>query len=125
MIPFRIAILGGVVVLAAGCTDSPGPSAGPSLPPLPSGPPVVAPVAGPKPSFVHAQELSDQVKVGMTQETVESMFGPPDKAGYKTYGRATPTPWQALEWEWVFQDVVPHRVFWIAFQRDPQGVWRV
>ena len=77
-----------------------------------------------RPGFQRAQELSSSVKVGTTQGVVEAMFGPPDKAGYKTYGRATQTAWRALVWEWVFQDVTPPRALSIVFQEDGAGTWR-
>jgi hypothetical protein len=52
------------------------------------------------------------------------MFGLPDKAGYEVYGRSTESPWRALVWEWVFEDVKPNRALSVVFQ-DDRGVWRV
>ena len=78
-----------------------------------------------KPSYENALQLSDSVKVGMPQGVVEAMFGPPDKAGYKEYGRAAGSPWRALVWEWVFQDATPPRALSIVFQQDGSGSWRV
>ena len=78
-----------------------------------------------KPSYKNALQLADSVKVGMPQRVVEAMFGPPDKAGYKEYGRATESAWRALVWEWVFRDVAPPRALSIVFQEDGAGSWRV
>lgn len=117
----------GACTLVAACTDG-SRSSRPvsSLPPLPSGPPVVAaPNIQARPSYERAVQLSEQVKVGMPQSQVEAMFGPPDKAGYKVYGRATPQPWEALVWEYVFDDVTPPRALSIVFQQVQPGVWRV
>ena len=121
-------ILAGVlVVLATGCTQNPRGSGGEAAP----GPEILpgVPSAGgairAKPSYQNAQQLSDSVKVGVPQRVVEAMFGPPDKAGYKIYGRAAGTPWRALVWEWVFQDVNPPRALSIVFQEDGSGTWRV
>ena len=118
-----------MVALATGCTQhsgggSGGGAAGPELPALSTVPEVAGPVRA-KPGFKNAQQLSDSVKVGAPQRVVEAMFGPPDKAGYKIYGRAAGTPWRALVWEWVFQDVNPPRALSIVFQEDGSGTWRV
>ena len=75
--------------------------------------------------LVQALVTEDQVKVGMPQRTIESMFGRPDKAGFKSYGGATGNPWRALVWEWTFQDVAPPRVLSIVFQEAQPGDWRV
>ncbi len=61
----------------------------------------------------------------MSQDAVESMFGRPDNAGFQRYGRATPTPWRALVWEYEFQDVQPPKVLSIVFQEVQPGEWRV
>lgn len=123
MNPNLIVVLSGCLLLNGACTSTPGEVAPePELPPLP-----VGEGGGPlraKPSFANARKLSDSVKVGMTQQTIEAMFGPPDEAGYRTFGRSTESPWRALVWEWVFQDVQPARAFNLVFQED-RGVWRV
>ena len=125
MNPTLIALLGSVVVLATACTGPLDKGGGPSSPILPSEPPVVAPPPQARPTYAQAQKLSDQIKVGMPQSSVESMLGPPDKAGYKTYGSAAGTPWRALEWEWIFKDVTPPRVLSIVFQEARPGQWLV
>ena len=112
----------------AGCTHTgekpadplPGADGGPLPVELREAEPVLA-----RPDFQKALELSDSVRVGMPQRVVEAMFGPPDKAGYKIYGRATQAAWRALVWEWVFQDVKPPRALSIVFQEDGEGTWRV
>jgi hypothetical protein len=124
-----LVLVGAVVALATGCTQhsgggSGGGAAGPELPALSTVPEAAGPVRA-KPGFKNAQQLSDSVKVGVPQRVVEAMFGPPDKAGYKIYGRAAGTPWRALVWEWVFQDVNPPRALSIVFQEDGSGTWRV
>ena len=107
-----LVLAGAVVALATGCTQhsggGSGGATGPELPALSTVPEAAGPVRA-KPGFKNAQQLSDSVKVGAPQRVVEAMFGPPDKAGYKIYGRAAGTPWRALVWEWVFQDVNPPR----------------
>jgi hypothetical protein len=127
MNPALIAMLGGCALFLAGCSgNSPNPGSQapePSLPTLPVNPELGGPIQS-KPRFDNAQQLSDQVTVGMPQSAVESMFGPPDRAGYKTYGAATGSPWRALVWEWVFDDVNPPRVLSIVFQ-EQNGAWRV
>ena len=124
-----LVLTGAVVALATGCTQhsgggSGGGATGPELPALSTVPEAAGPVRA-KPGFENAQQLSDSVKVGAPQRVVEAMFGPPDKAGYKIYGRAAGTPWRALVWEWVFQDVNPPRALSIVFQEDGSGTWRV
>ena len=124
-----LVLTGALVALAAGCSQHSGDGAGegasgPELPALSTVPEAAGPVQA-KPSFQNAQQLSDSVKVGVPQRVVEAMFGPPDKAGYKVYGRAAGTPWRALVWEWVFRDVNPPRALSIVFQEDGSGTWRV
>ena len=123
MNPKLIALSGGAALFAAACSEPAGGGAG-GLPPLPSGPPLTAPATQAKPTYASARKLSDQVKVGMAQRSVEAMFGPPDKAGYRLYGQAAGTPWRALVWEWTFQDVTPPRVLSVVFQ-EVEGSWRV
>ena len=124
MNPILTAVIGSVAVLTASCTPSGDPGPDPVAPSLPSESYGGSPALQAKPSYARAQQLSDQVKVGMPQSTVEAMFGPPDKAGYQVYGRATGQPWRALVWEWTFQDVQPARALSIVFQ-ESQGTWRV
>jgi len=124
-----LVLAGALVALATGCTQHSGGGAGeaasgPVLPALSTVPEAAGPVRA-KPSFQNAWQLSDSVKVGVPQRVVEAMFGPPDKAGYKIYGRAAGTPWRALVWEWAFQDVNPPRALSIVFQEDGTGTWRV
>ena len=136
MNPNLIAMLAGSALLVVSCASStngdkppkpPKPGADPASPagplPLPVNPEAGSPLRA-KPSFVNAQQLSDQVKVGMPQRTIEAMFGPPDKAGYRDYGAQTGTPWRALVWEWVFDDVQPARALSIVFQ-EVNGQWLV
>ena len=124
MNPIQFAMLGSAVLWAVSCSPSGEQAPDPIAPPLPSEPLLTGPAVQAKPSYARAQQLSDQIKVGMPQSTVEAMFGPPDKAGYKVYGRATGQPWRALVWEWVFQDVQPPKALSIVFQ-EVQGTWRV
>ena len=124
-----LVLAGAVVALATGCTQhsgggSGGGATGPELPALSTVPEAAGPVRA-KPGFENAQQLSDSVKVGAPQRVVEAMFGPPDKAGYKIYGRAAGTAWRAVVWERVFQDVNPPRELSIVFQEDGSGTWRV
>ena len=124
MNPTLIAILGGAVLLTAGCSNTAGGGGTvPELPPLPARPESRGPLRA-KPSYANARQLSDKVKAGMPQSMIEAMFGLPDKAGYKIYGRSTESPWRALVWEWVFEDVKPNRALSVVFQ-DDRGVWRV
>ena len=120
-------LAGALAILSSGCTLVPGREARATQPGLEAGREGSA--AGglfrAKPSYRNAQQLSDSVKTGMPQRVVEAMFGPPDKAGYKIYGRAAGTPWRALVWEWVFEDVNPPRALSIVFQEDGSGTWRV
>lgn len=127
MNPIRIAILGAAgTILFAGCTGTPGSSTAASDPQPPRLPaPIAEGAHRSKPSYANARQLSDSVKVGMSQNVVESMFGPPDKAGYKVYGQSTANPWRAMVWEWVFQDVQPPRALSVVFQPDANGAWRV
>ena len=97
MITERCLVLSAILVaMVSGCAQPPG--RGPSGPEPLALP--VTPMDGPllraKPSYENAQQLADSVKVGMPQRVVEAMFGPPDKAGYKVYGRAAGSPWRAL-----------------------------
>jgi len=120
-------LAGALFVLATGCTQNSG-GGSRERAPDPESLPGASTAGGAiraKPSFRNAQQLSDSVKVGVPQRVVEAMFGPPDKAGYKIYGRAAGTPWRALVWEWVFQDVSPPRALSIVFQEDGSGTWRV
>ncbi len=126
MITERCLVLSAILVaMVSGCAQLPG--RGPSGPEPLALP--VTPMDGPllraKPSYENAQQLADSVKVGMPQRVVEAMFGPPDKAGYKVYGRAAGSPWRALVWEWVFQDATPPSALSIVFQEDESGSWRV
>ncbi len=128
MNPIRIAILGAAgSILLAGCSGESGSSAAAPEPQPTNLPelPIAEGALRAKPSYENARQLSDSVKVGMPQSMVEAMFGPPDKAGYKVYGRATKTPWRALVWEWVFQDARQPHALSVVFQADAQGAWRV
>ncbi len=126
MITERCLVLSAILVaVLSGCAQPPGSSpSGPEPLALP-----VTPLEGDllqaKPSYENARQLADSVKVGMPQRVVEAMFGQPDKAGYKVYGRAAGSPWRALVWEWVFHDVTPPRALSIVFQEDGAGSWRV
>ena len=120
-------LAGALVALATGCTQNSGGGARGTAPGpenLP-GTSSAGETFRAKPSYRNAQQLSDSVQTGMPQRVVEAMFGPPDKAGYKIYGRAVGTPWRALVWEWVFQDVNPPRALSIVFREDDSGTWRV
>ncbi len=126
MIAERCLVLSDILVaMISGCAGPPRiTSSGPEPLALP-----VTPMEGDllqaKPSYENARQLFDSVKVGMPQRVVEAMFGPPDKAGYEVYGRAAGSPWTAIVWEWVFQDVTPPRALSIVFQEDGAGSWRV
>lgn len=121
-----IALTCSVVLLTIGasCTDPSGEALRPESASFPADLPLPGPALQAKLSFARAQQLSDQVKVGMPQSAVEAMFGPPDKAGYKVYGAAIEQPWRALVWEWIFEDVKPSRVLSIVFQ-EARGTWVV
>ena len=126
MIPIhRILLLLSVPLFGFGCMPQSGEVTpiGGSLP-LPVGPGDTEGIQA-RPSYENALQLADSVKVGMPQRVVEAMFGSPDKAGYKEYGRAAGAPWRALVWEWVFQDATPPRALSIVFQQDESGNWRV
>ena len=126
MIPIhRILLLLSVPVFGFGCMPQSGEVTpiGGSLP-LPVVPGDTEGIQA-RPSYENALQLADSVKVGMPQRVVEAMFGSPDKAGYKEYGRAAGAPWRALVWEWVFQDATPPRALSIVFQQDKSGNWRV
>ena len=125
---WRVPAAVSLLVLTAGCSQT---GKGPEDPvravgqqPLPADWGETGPVRS-KPDYESARKLADSVKVGMPQQQVEAMFGAPDKAGYKVYGRATQKPWRALVWEWVFQDIKPPRALSIVFQEDGSGMWRV
>jgi hypothetical protein len=122
MNPNLIVMLGGCVLLTIGCAGPP--SEVVPEPELPEIPGSAGGVLREKPGFAKVFQLSENVKVGMSQNEIEAMFGLPDKAGYKVYGRSTETAWRALVWEWVFDDVQPARVLSVVFQ-DDRGVWRV
>ena len=120
-------LVGVLFALATGCTQNSGGSARETAPGRENlrGASSDGGTFRAKPSYRNAQQLSDSVKIGMPQRVVEAMFGPPDKAGYKIYGRAAGTPWRALVWEWVFEDINPPRALSIVFQEDGSGAWRV
>ena len=45
------------------------------------------------------------LKVGMTTDSIVSLFGRPDRTQVMTCGSQTPSPWQCLIWEY---DMGPH-----------------
>ena len=125
---WRFLATASLLALAAGCSQTGGraddPAAGIGTRSLPGGAEQELPAPS-RPDYQSARTLADSVKVGMPQQQVEAMFGTPDKAGYRVYGRATEQAWRALVWEWVFRDVTPPRALSIVFQEDAAGTWRV
>ena len=54
--------------------------------------------AGLHPAFTADRVLG--LKVGMTSDSVVSLFGRPDRTQVMTCGTQTPKPWQCLIWEY-------------------------